>query len=313
MRNSFLLGAAYGTGGLAFGMAIQYIGFSLTYSLAIGISATVGTILPLFWTPTDGFDYKFNVLFESTPGLLVFAGIVLAVIGIFICGYAGALRDRSNATEVSANSGFRMGLFLAIVAGLLSAVFNFALLAGDPIAKVAAEQGTNEVLSMNAIYPFSHGGTWAMNLLWCLFLIGKNKSGGQFVRAPEGATSGLWFYYLMAALSGAFWYFQFFFYGMGHMNFGEKFGFTSWAIHMALLILFSNLYGYIFKEWVGASSIPKKVLHAGMVLIVGATLIITYGNYKGDAAESEAPALDTQEVIHETLLHGHPGPTRQAC
>jgi L-rhamnose-H+ transport protein len=48
---------------------------------------------------------------------------------------------------------------------------------------------------------------------------------------------------------------------------------------MSLLILFSNLYGYVFKEWVGASSVPKKVLHLGMLLIVGATLLITYGNY----------------------------------
>ena len=89
MLKTFGLGVLYGTGGLAFGLAIRYVGFSLTYSIAIGISAILGTVMPLFWTPNGGFVYKFDTLFNSNPGLLVFAGIVLAVSGIFICGYAG--------------------------------------------------------------------------------------------------------------------------------------------------------------------------------------------------------------------------------
>ena len=33
---TFLLGAAYGIGGTAFGVAIRYIGYSLTYAIAVG-------------------------------------------------------------------------------------------------------------------------------------------------------------------------------------------------------------------------------------------------------------------------------------
>jgi L-rhamnose-H+ transport protein len=36
MLNSFLLGAAYGIGGTAFGISIRYIGFSLTYGNQLG-------------------------------------------------------------------------------------------------------------------------------------------------------------------------------------------------------------------------------------------------------------------------------------
>src|SRR4029077_14820816 len=46
MRNSFLLGMAYGIGGPAFGIAIRYIGFSLTYAIAVGLSAVLGTLIP---------------------------------------------------------------------------------------------------------------------------------------------------------------------------------------------------------------------------------------------------------------------------
>ena len=46
MQNSFLLGMAYGIGGTAFGIAIRYVGFSLTYAIAVGISCVLGTLLP---------------------------------------------------------------------------------------------------------------------------------------------------------------------------------------------------------------------------------------------------------------------------
>ena len=280
MPKSFGLGFVYGTGGLAFGLAIRYIGFSLTYSIAIGISATLGTIMPLFWTPNEGWVYKFDTLFNSLPGAMVFAGILLAVVGIFVCGCAGAMRERADTQSQTAFS-FRRGVPLVVAAGVLSAVFNFALLAGEPLAKAATERGATELLSWNAIYPFSHGGAWLINVFWCVFLIRRNRTAAQFVRLPETTRGGLPFYYLMALLSGAFWYFQFFFYGMGHQNLGERFGFTSWAIHMALLILFSNIYGKLFREWEGTNRLPKRIVNVGMIVIVIATLIITWGNQLG--------------------------------
>ncbi|MBN2375816.1 MAG: hypothetical protein JXD22_05425 [Sedimentisphaerales bacterium] len=280
MLKSFGLGVVYGTGGLAFGLAIRYVGFSLTYTLAIGISAILGTIMPLFWTPTDGFANKIDTLFNSTPGLIVFAGIVLAVAGIIICGYAGFLRERSGNTSAQTFS-FKLGIPLAIISGILSAVFNFALLAGKPLAKAATAQGATELLSWNAIYPFSHGGAWVTNLIWCVWLIRKNHTVGQFLRLPEGTRDKLSIYYLMALLSGAFWYFQFFFYGMAHLNLGGEFDFTSWAIHMSLLILFSNIYGKLFREWEGVSALPRIAVYLGMLVIVISTVVITYGNFIG--------------------------------
>ena len=46
MLASFLLGAAYGIGGTAFGISIRYIGFSLTYAIAVGLSTVLGTLIP---------------------------------------------------------------------------------------------------------------------------------------------------------------------------------------------------------------------------------------------------------------------------
>src|SRR5688572_27033483 len=46
MLKSYLLGALYGIGGIAFGVAIRHIGYSLTYALAISISCVLGTLIP---------------------------------------------------------------------------------------------------------------------------------------------------------------------------------------------------------------------------------------------------------------------------
>jgi len=301
MLRSFGLGVLYGVGGLTFGLGIRYIGFSLNYVIAIGISAVLGTVLPLVWTPNEGFVHRLGTLVDSREGLIVTLGIGLAVIGMFLCGYAGALRERSGGGRQPFD--FRLGVPLAVLAGILSSVFNFSLIAGEPLAEAAVKQGAVELLSGNAIYPFSHGGAWVTNVAWCIVLMRKNRTSGQLIRLPGERPDSLGFYYLMAAASGAFWYFQFFFYGMGHLNLGEKFGFTSWAIHMALLILFSNIYGKLFREWEGASKWPRRIVHYGMIVIVAGTLVITYGNY--EAEQAPAPEVD---VPVETMPPARPSP-----
>jgi len=286
MLRSFVLGVIYGIGGLSFGLGIRYIGFSLNYTIAIGISAGLGTLLPLIWNPNDGFVWEIVEKFSTTAGLIVLAGIIFSLIGIIFCGWAGALRERAGGSTPATFS-FKKGVPLAVLAGAFSAIFNFALLAGAPLEEVAVESGARELLKLNVVIPFACSGAWVISFIWCIFLIIRNRTGSQLIRLPDKSKGSLSFYYLMALLSGMMWYFQFFFYGIGHQHMGEVYGFTSWAIHMALLILFSNLYGKIFREWVGASKLPRRILHLGMLIIIVATLIISYGNYLGEREQAE--------------------------
>ena len=221
MARSFGLGVLYGFGGITFGLGIRYIGFSLNYAIAIGISAGLGTLFPLIWDPNNGFTWKIAKKFNDLPGQVVLAGILLSLVGILFCGLAGALRERSGG-DSPARYSFRKGVPLATMAGILSAVFNYALIAGEPLEKAAVEAGASDLLKMNAIYPFSHGGAWVTSFVFCLYLIWRNRSGSQFLRLPGKSTGTLSFYYLMALCSGAMWYFQFFFYGMGHTHMGNQ-------------------------------------------------------------------------------------------
>lgn len=299
MLNSFLLGMLYGVGGFTFGLGVRYIGFSLNYSIAIGISALLGTLLPLVWTPIDGFVHRLGTLFQTTPGVIVFAGLMAAVGGIALCGWAGALRERLAGGE---RFDFARGLPYAVSAGILAAVYNYALLAGKPLAViVAAQVGDHEIrqlLKNNAIYPFACGGAWVTNVVWCLYLGWRNRTLPQLHRLSDRHDARLPFYYLMAFLSGAMWYLQFFFYGIGETYMGERFGFTSWALLMAILILASNLLGKLFREWEGTSHRPRRMVYLGMAIIILATCTITCGNYLGQ--KGPPPPADGAPVATET-------------
>jgi L-rhamnose-H+ transport protein len=89
--------------------------------------------------------------------------------------------------------------------------------------------------------------------------------------------------YLFSALAGTTWYFQFFFYTMGETQMG-RFKFSSWTLHMASIIIFSTLWGIALKEWKGAGTRTKLLVTLSLLVLVGSTMIVGYGNYIGTAS-----------------------------
>jgi L-rhamnose-H+ transport protein len=86
--------------------------------------------------------------------------------------------------------------------------------------------------------------------------------------------------YLFCALAGTTWYMQFFFYSMGETQMG-RFGFSSWTLHMASIIIFSTLWGIGLKEWGGASRRTQLLLGLSLLLLVSSTVVVGYGNFLG--------------------------------
>lgn len=86
--------------------------------------------------------------------------------------------------------------------------------------------------------------------------------------------------YLLCALAGTTWYFQFFFYTMGESQMG-RYKFSSWTLHMASIIIFGTLWGIGFKEWKGAGIRAGALLSIALFLLVASTVIVGYGNYLG--------------------------------
>ncbi len=273
MWQSFLLGAAYGIGGTAFGIAIRYIGFSLTYAIAIGLSTVLGTLIPPLVKGTLATTL-------AGPGAQwVIGGIAIGVVGIAFSGVAGRMKERDlNTSAQLAGFSLMKGLLLSLLAGVLSAVYGFALEAGAPIANVASAHGAG-VFSGNVVYIFSNTGAFLSTAIYCLWLHRKHKTLGEIIGLPAGTERArLPVNWAMAVLTGCLWYGQFFFYNLGHVRMGN-YQFVSWAIHMLMLILFSIIVGVWLHEWRNSRPATKTVLGLAFVVLAGAILALTYGNH----------------------------------
>ncbi len=272
MINSFLLGMAYGVGGTAFGIAIRYVGFSLTYAIAVGISCVLGTLLPPLVHGTLG------TVLQGNGASFLISGITMGAVGIALCGLAGRNKEKDieKAQDTKSTFSLTKGLPLCLLAGILSALYGFSLDQGQPIADVAAKYGAANFQG-NVIYIFSNSGAFVTTLLYCLYLHKKEKTFKQYSTAGSGSLTKN---YLMSILTGFLWYGQFFFYGLGHVRMGN-YKFTSWAIHMIMLVLFSSVAGLVMKEWKNCSAITMRLLILALLVLIAAVLLLTYGNYLG--------------------------------
>lgn len=283
MRNAFLLGALYGIGGTAFGLAIKYVGFSLTYAISVGISCVLGTLLPPLY------DGNLSVIFSGKGYGYILSGISAGAAGIALCGIAGKQKERDYSTlNIPAKKGysFSIGISLCILAGILSALYGFSLAQGQPIADVAEKYGAGN-FQVNVIYLFSNSGAFLTTLLYCCYLHHKQKTFSEYIKLSGGSAhvtskNPLLINYILAAITGILWYTQFFFYGLGHMRMGA-YKFTSWAIHMIMLVLISTVIGIVLKEWNGVKKKTRLILASALIILVSAVLMLTYGNHLGEA------------------------------
>ncbi|MDO3695313.1 L-rhamnose/proton symporter RhaT [Wenyingzhuangia sp. chi5] len=273
---AFLLGAVYGFGGISFGKAIVHIGYSLTYTLAIGISAVVGTILPLLIFGGLG-DF-----FTKPGGDVVFIGMICSVLGVVVCGWAGFKKEKDISKESLNKSGFNMmlGLFLTIVAGVLSGVFNLSLEYGQPIADIAAQHGAGH-FEGNSKLIISTAGCFVVNFIWYFIAGLRQQTIQEFIPNKSLTKLTLFKNWLWSALAGTMWCLQFFFYGLGHVKMGS-FQFASWVLHMSMLIFFSYIVGVVMKEWKNVTRNTYLVLIIGLLILIISFCITSYGSYIGE-------------------------------
>lgn len=274
--NTTLLGALFGIGGTAFGISIRYIGFSITYAIAIGTSCVLGT---LFMPVVSG---ELAALLAKRGIGWVLGGVGVAAIGIFLSGLAGWFKDIDlrNADARLEKFDLGKGLFFCSLAGVLSAVFGISLDVGKPIAVIAAAHGAGQ-FEGNVVYIFSCGGAYVSTTVYCLFLHLRQNTLREYVELTEcGQRASLSVNFFMASLTGLLWYGQFFIYGLGQVRMGE-YKFTSWAIINAMIVLFSAVVGLMMREWKGCRLRTWATLSAAFVALLAAVGLMTYGNYLG--------------------------------
>lgn len=295
---TYLFGAMWGLGGLTFGLTMRYLGVSLGMGVALGYCAALGTLIPpiakAVW-PSIPVPETIAQIAATTPGQVTLAGVAVCLLGIFIAALAGWTKEKEmpeqEKKQAVAEFSFTKGILVATFSGVMSACFSFALTAGAPIGETSAAAGTAALWTGLPKLVVVLLGGFTTNFIWCVILNLRNRTAYQYLAAttraqtgaavpvaeePAGTPVPLLGNYLFSALAGITWYFQFFFYTMGETQIG-RYGFASWTLHMASIIIFSTLWGWFFHEWKGSSKRTHALIAAGIAALILSTIIIGFG------------------------------------
>jgi L-rhamnose-H+ transport protein len=275
---TYLMGLLWGIGGLTYGLGIRYLGMSLGNSVILGYCAAFGSLIPpLYYNsfPQNG-KISFSYMMSTPGGRMVLLGVLVCLVGIFICGRAGMLKEKDLPEEEKRRSiaefSLVKGLIVATISGILSACFNFGIEAGKPMAEAAVALGHNPLFQNNVTYVVLLWGGLTTNFIWCIILNARNKTFSDYGNRKTPLVTN----YVFSALAGTTWFLQFFFYGMGESKLGN--GASSWILHMAFIILVSNMWGAVLKEWKGVRPKTRVTITIGIFTILTSVILVGYGN-----------------------------------
>lgn len=251
---AMFFGVLWGVGGLTFGLSMRYLGVALGQSISLGTCAGLGTILtPVFTGHIE----------ELTMPVIV--GVIVTLLGIGIIGYAGNMKSATLSEEEKKKAvkdfNFTKGIFVALLAGFMSACFSIGLGFGQSLC---FPESAEVYKTLPATLMVTAGG-FLTNMVYCLYQNAKNKTWSDY-----GKTSLYVNNILFCALAGVLCYSQFFglSLGKGFLVASPVLLTFSWCILMSLNVTFSNVWGIILKEWKGCSAKTIWVLVLGLIVLI---------------------------------------------
>lgn len=256
-------GAGWGIAQVLFGLAVDAIGIALTFSVVLGLSAAIGSLIPLFRLHPDKV--------ASSAGLTVIFGVVLVVMGVSVCAIAGRKREAALG-GVSGRPSMAKGLLFCTLSGVTAALMNFGLAFGGPILDAAQKSGAQKLWSPNAVFlPLMVAGG-VPNLVYCLYLMRKNNSASRF---RQSGTANYW---LLATVMALFWFASTILYGASTTALGQLGTVLAWPLFMSLIVITATVWGAITGEWKNAGRSPSYIMAGGVLVLIAAIFVLGFSS-----------------------------------
>lgn len=265
---TFLFGAGMGGGALMMGLAYRYVGMAITFAIVLGISSSVGTLVPMMVLAPDQ-------VFQRR-GLAVIAGVVIALVGTAVVTWAAWERDsaKDNAnTNAQSDTGkstrnVLIGLGLCVASGLFSSCGNLGFAFGGQISERARELGAGPTGSASAIWTIILLPVFLWNFSYSLYLLRKNKTVHLF-RQP-----GTSLYWVWGLLMGIDWMAGMAAYGAGALSLGKLGTSMGWILFVASMIIVANVWGVVTGEWKGARGKTLAIMTVGIIVLMAAIVVV---------------------------------------
>lgn len=267
LRAALLFGFLWGFGAICFGRSVERLGVSVANTLVIGLSSALGSLVPLVLSA------NFHI---GTKESLLLAGIAIFLLGVYLSGHGGAMRDASsgvqNALSSTTNSGNRLqlGYLFAIASGVMSAIFNIGYSMALPISDSGVALGYSRFASTNCIWLLMLGMGALPNLIYCLFLMQKNQT--LSLLFALGAVRS----WALSTVMGLLWGGSIFLYGAATPLLGDLGPSVGWPLSLAVGLIVANLMGILLGEW--RSAPPRSVFYmrSGFALLLLAIVFCAY-------------------------------------
>jgi L-rhamnose-H+ transport protein len=255
-------GAGWGISVIFIGLAVEAVGVAVSFSIMLGLSAALGSLVPLVFLHSDKI---------ATPaGMTVLAGLALVLIGVGVCAVAGKHREKALGAGVAGKPSLIKGLTFCVLGGLGSGLVNLGLVFGGPILKAAQAQGASRVWSPNAAFlPLMLAGG-VPSFIYCSYLVRKNQNAHRFRAA---GTSSYWF---LTALMAFLWFGSTILYGAATTNLGQLGTVLGWPLFMSVIVITAAVWGMITGEWRGSGNKPRMVMASGVGILVVAIFVLSF-------------------------------------
>ncbi|TCL68515.1 L-rhamnose-proton symport protein RhaT [Hydrogenispora ethanolica] len=257
----FLFGCGWGFSNIGFAIGLQRLGLALTSVLIIGLGNAIGAMVPLLWSHGE--------VWGGPVGLAISAGVFITLVGIILCSIA-TWEKKGTDVDRSLRDGGRVarGIAICVASGILSSLFNLALMVGEPLERQAVRLGALPRDAANATWGLALFGGLFVTAGYCILQFRRNHSWRMYRSPGTGANWGYTF------LMGLFWFGGVVLYGMSVRSLGEFGPSIGWPIFQSLQIAMANGWGIITGEWRNLSRGALWTRGAGLaVLFLGIAVI----------------------------------------
>lgn len=266
---TMLFGFAWGIGSVLFGVAIPIVGMALSFAIVVGLSAALGSLIPLLLlTPAR---------LRTTSGGLIVGGLLLTLIAVGLLAVAGKGRenaDRKNNQDVPAEtrSSIGLGLLLCVLSGFLGPSLNFSFAFGSKIMDQAATRGAARMNASHAVWAIGLLGGLISNAGYAAWKLKRNGTWKLYRR------SGIWLNWVLGSLMGVLWTGGILLYGRGSILLGELGPAIGWPIFQATIVIVSSALGALSGEWRNVEARFIRMNNAALAILVLAIVVLSIGN-----------------------------------